>query len=533
MRGRSAVGVVVCVVGLATTIASAQPGFLPGIELAEPVGVRDPFLIDMDADGDLDLVTHSPATAEVRVRLNEGSGSGVGALGPVNTFSTALGAGREARLMVMDIGNDGLPDAVVAGEDASGNGRLITLMNSGTGGLSPVQARTGRSGVIGIASGDSDGDGNLDVVVGDGFGVVSVHRGDGTGVFSRSDVVLGFGAGQTLSGVAIAELTGDGLPDLLAVRSGTMLQRGLVVRANDGSGAFAGGVLESGAFEAAGVARTLGGPASDVLVTGPGPRVQRFINDGTGRLPSVTTLETGFAGGASVIDSALVDVNADNLADLVAVSARGGDGASVRLGQVGGGFGPAQLFGAPSGAFGSGIATGDLNGDLSLDLVATFGCASAGACSEGRVVVWLNRQGSAGAPAEFLLVSPDQGARGLALPDEIGWSSGRPRFEWTRAEAFGPVTYLVQVSRDEGFTDLVVSESVANQTSFAVPAGALDRQTRYWWRVIAFGLTQARVSTPQSSSFTTSCPAELGAPSTILNFTDIGAFLQSFSAGCP
>ncbi len=529
MRTGSAIGVVVCAAGLAL----GQPGFQVGVELVEPAGVRDPFLVDMDGDGDLDLVTHSPVTAEVRVRLNDGSGNGIAAFGPVNTFSTALGAGREARLIIIDVNNDGLPDAVVAGEDASGNGRLITLMNSGTGGLSPVQARTGRSDVIAIASGDFNGDGNLDVVVGDAFGVVSVHRGDGTGVFSRNDLVLGFSAGQTLSGVAIAELTGDGSPDLLAVRTGTMLQRGLVVRANDGSGAFTGGVVESGAFETAGVARPLGGPASDVLVTGPGPRVQRFVNDGTGRLPSVTTLETGFPAGATLIDSTLIDLNADNLPDLVTVSARGSDGVSVRLGQAGGGFAPPELFGGPSGAFGSGIATGDLNGDLSIDFVATYACVSAGSCSEGRVVVWLNRQGSLGAPAEFFLASPAPGVRGLPLPGQAQWSSAQPRFEWSRADAFGPVTYLVQVARDEGFTDLVVSESVANQTSLAVPMGALNRQTRYWWRVIAFGLTQARVSTPQSSTFTTSCPAELAAPDASLTFTDIGAFLQSFSAGCP
>ncbi len=529
MRTGSAVGVVVCAAGL----AFGQPGFQVGVELSEPAGVRDPFLVDMDGDGDLDLVTHSPLTAEVRVRLNDGSGMGAASFGPVNSFSTALGAGREARLMVMDIGNDGLPDAVVAGEDASGNGRLITLMNSGTGGLSPVQARTGRSDVVGIASGDFDGDGDLDVVVGDEFGVVSVHRGDGTGVFARNDLVLGFSAGQTLAGVAVAELTGDGLPDLLAVRSGTMLQRGLVVRANNGSGAFTGAILESGAFEAAGIARAVGGPASDVLVAGPGPRVQRFINDGTGRLPSVTTLETGYPIGASVIGSTLVDLNLDGVADLVSVSAKGGEGASVRLGQAGGGFGAPTLFGVPAGAFGSGLATGDINGDVSVDLVATYGCASGGSCAEGRVIMWLNREGAMGAPGEFFLQSPDQSVRGLPLPGQLGWSSAEARFEWTEADAFGPVTYLVQVSRDEGFTDIVVSESVVDQTSLAVPVGALNRQTRYWWRVIAFGLTQARVSTPQSSSFTTSCPAELAAPDSILTFSDISAFLQSFSAGCP
>jgi hypothetical protein len=101
------------------------------------------------------------------------------------------------------------------------------LINDGTGRFtfSPFADEAQLGAIVGLVSGDLDGDGDLDLVAADGFGTVLL--GDGKGGFSAESPRGTGGAGAI--GVGLTDIDGDGIVDVLWPMGGGEVrwQRGL------------------------------------------------------------------------------------------------------------------------------------------------------------------------------------------------------------------------------------------------------------------------------------------------------------------
>jgi len=174
------------------TSTSVNTGFVP----------HDLAAAQFDGDGHLDLVVTDVNGAKVFY----GTGSGF-VPGPyLDNFPTNCD-----HVVAGDFNNDGRPDFVTTGQ------ALTLFLSDGTGhGWTRRFSAVGEN-PVGIASGDFDGDGNLDVAAAVYLGgVVSVYYGDGAGNFPvRRD----WGVGLAPNHLAIGDVNGDSKPDVVAPSS--------------------------------------------------------------------------------------------------------------------------------------------------------------------------------------------------------------------------------------------------------------------------------------------------------------------------
>ena len=171
---------------------------------------RDLALSDVDLDGHLDLVVANLGAN--RLYLGDGLGGFVAAPG---AFGLAADDSRAAVLFDADL--DGDPD-VLFGNGTAWNGALNQLLrNDGAAVFVDTSAALPDLGAdtTSLAVGDLDGDGDVDVLVGnaDLFGAAQeLYLGDGSGGFSSGTSALGLSG--SVRDVAMADIDADGDLDL-------------------------------------------------------------------------------------------------------------------------------------------------------------------------------------------------------------------------------------------------------------------------------------------------------------------------------
>jgi hypothetical protein len=310
-----------------------EPHFYDGAEAlpTEPAEVRGRAVAaaDLDGDGDLDLVQAIREGTE-RVLINEDGhfSDETAAWMPESTDDT-IG------VAVGDVNGDGLLDVVTANLGAAGEQNRLYLARSEaatvfedvTGTALPALADASTD----LALFDSDGDGDLDLLVAnwkDGEAEEAVRGvrllvNDGSGDFAEAPDRLP-SPDAGVFGLAVADFDADGDPDLfLAADTGPCL-----LYLNDGAGVFSQApptYLPSLTLGARlpAVGDVDGDGSLDLLLPDVAGADRLFLGDGTGRFEDFS-IELMPADPVASEHAALADVDLDG--DLDAVISRYGNG---------------------------------------------------------------------------------------------------------------------------------------------------------------------------------------------------------------
>lgn len=218
--------------GIGVLLQNANGTFAAPVTYATGSKPRSATLADVNGDGKLDIVLANFGTTTVSVLKGNGNG----------TFQTqqTFAVGNAPRAVtVADFNGDGKLDlAVVNSTDST----LGVLLGVGDGTFGTQQTYSAGNKPLSVAAADLNGDGKADIVVTNNGkfnvsspsdpGSVGVYLGNGNGTFATAQT---FTAGAFPISTSIADLNGDGKPDLAAASTADST---VVTLAGNGDGTF-------------------------------------------------------------------------------------------------------------------------------------------------------------------------------------------------------------------------------------------------------------------------------------------------------
>lgn len=329
-------------------------------------------LADVDGDGDLDVVTGRLGDTDA-IYINQFDGEfdlfqsptfnaaffdGPNPIASSGTNTTALDLG--------DVDGDGILDLVTG--DINGPKKLF--LGNGTGGFV-------YQGDFGTAEGDSnvdirladiDDDGDLDVLVAnlDGFGRHNrFYLNDGAGNFPASGMSIGSEV-EDSSGIAVGDIDGDGNMDVVVANFGSAPNR---LYLGDGDGAFSasGTAIGTTHYDTRAIElHDFDGDGDLDVIAGNRNHVDRvYLNDGGGNFPgNGNSLESSRSGDTRglLVD----DVNNDAIPDVVGIET---NATALYIGDGNGGIARTVSLGVGGNTADGSGALGDIDRDGDLDLI--------------------------------------------------------------------------------------------------------------------------------------------------------------------
>jgi len=311
--------------GLVLLLAGAAPAafgqtFAPAATYdagnnSNPLGVA---VADVNADGRPDIVTANNGSSTVGLFLNKGAG----AFQAVTTISTGAN-GQPSGVVVADVNADGKPDILTANQTTSTAG---VLLGNGNGTFQVAVAYSTGTGSqpSGLTVADVNADGKPDIITANSNGnLVGVLLGNGNGTFQA---MTAYATGPANSSsqpktARVADVNADGKLDIITANSNTNPSGAAGVLLGNGNGTFQAIVTyttgSSTYPSAAAVADMNGDGKPDIVSANPGNySAGVLLGKGNGTFQPIVT----FLLGKSIerpYDVAAVDVNGDNKPDIV------------------------------------------------------------------------------------------------------------------------------------------------------------------------------------------------------------------------
>jgi hypothetical protein len=261
-------------------------------------------------------------------------------------------------LVVLDTARDGRADIAVAN---SLDDNVSLLVGLGGGGFAPPRNFGVGVAPVSVTSGDTDGDGHADLVVGNGDGTISLLRGSGTVDFAAAITVA---SDTAVVAPAIGDLDGDRVMDLVVT---SRAPRQIAVLSGDSRWTN---------LTAKTVLQVVGQPISiaaedlnrdgrlDLIVARRGADgISVFINAGDGRFGSPAE----YAAGANPTAITVADVTDDGQFDVVIANEQP-DLLTILAGDEGGHLGAPVQYSVGRGP--RRALAGDVNGDAIPDLIS-------------------------------------------------------------------------------------------------------------------------------------------------------------------